>query len=567
MKNPNGKDCVHCHLEHNGVDFPLIHWESPVKQFDHRLTGYPLLGKHANVPCEKCHTSAHINPSFRSLMKEQDVSKSYLGLTTTCTSCHQDVHKGQLGKDCESCHNVSDWKAAKNFDHSKTRYPLTGMHSQVACEKCHKPDVPGGPARFKDMKFGSCTNCHVDPHHGAFKQHCEECHTTAGWKKLTGGFTFDHSKTKYPLLGEHAKVSCTACHIGGDFKKPLEFGKCMDCHKDAHNGQFSDRPLKGECSECHKVDGWKPSLFGVKEHQTSPYPLEGKHATVECAKCHIPAGKETVYKVKFASCMDCHKDAHDGQFADAPYNNRCEDCHTVQDFHRSLFTIAKHEKTRFPLSGAHTAVPCNQCHKVGLAGRTDKILPFRFTDRTCTACHQDPHHGEFHDRMERRRPDGTAFGCEACHDTRSWTDVNGFDHSKTKFPLLGAHRTVNCGQCHKPLRGKQEIQFKGTPQVCEACHVDPHGGQFQKAGEKTHCADCHDVERWTPSTFDHNKRTEFPLTGGHANVPCAKCHSLTRMIAGNPVTFYKPTPVKCAECHGNNIGPQRSPFPDTLQKN
>jgi len=40
MSNPNGKDCARCHLEHNGVDFSLIHWEPSQKQFNHQLTGY-----------------------------------------------------------------------------------------------------------------------------------------------------------------------------------------------------------------------------------------------------------------------------------------------------------------------------------------------------------------------------------------------------------------------------------------------------------------------------------------------------------------------------------------------
>ncbi len=560
MANPNSKDCVRCHLEHNGEDFNLLHWEPSQKQFDHHLTGYNLEGKHAGLKCEQCHTPSKMVPSERDLIKMKDLSKSFFGLTSNCLSCHADPHKGQLGNDCQRCHNPSDWKQASQFDHSKTRYPLTGLHLKVACEKCHRPDQPGGAARYKDMKFEACTACHIDPHKGSFKQRCESCHTTSGWNKLLSGFEFDHSTTKYPLLGQHAKVGCTQCHVNGDFKRPLAFAACADCHKpDPHKGQFEARPTKGECTECHTVEGWKPPLFGVKEHASSQYPLFGKHATVECAKCHTPAGKNTVYKVKFAACKDCHKDAHDGQFASAPYQNRCESCHTVQDFHRSSFTIADHRKTRFALAGAHVAVPCNECHRVGSGGRTDEILPFHFENQSCTACHLDPHHGEFKDRMARRRANGTALGCEGCHTVKSWTDVNSFDHSKTKFPLLGAHRAVACGACHKVASDSNKIQFAGTSQICEDCHVEPHGAQFAKAG-RTRCAECHNVLRWVPSTFDHNTRTRLPLTGGHAKVPCDQCHKEKRMIDGKDVLFYKPTPVKCADCHGTDSKPTQSPL-------
>jgi hypothetical protein len=410
--------------------------------------------------------------------------------------------------------------------------------------------------KFTGIKFDACTDCHTDPHKGAFKGTCESCHTTASWKKVNASMQFDHSKTKYPLLGMHIKVGCSDCHAGGDFKKPLAFAQCANCHNpDPHRGQFQARASKGECAECHNVDGWKPSLFGVKEHATSHYPLEGKHAALACDKCHTPAGKDTVYKVKFAACLDCHQDAHDKQFAAAPYQNRCEDCHTVKDFHRSTFTIAKHKNTRFVLTGAHVAVACAECHKAGLGGRTDKILPFHFEDSTCTACHTDPHKGEFKERMAQKRADGAALGCEACHNTRSWIDVRGFDHSKTKFALLGAHRAATCSECHKALPGSHEIQFKGTPKDCQACHTDPHGSQFAAKDGITKCADCHVDQRWAPSTFDHDKRTQFPLTGGHANVGCPMCHTLEREVEGKPVLFYKPTPKKCADCHGADARP------------
>lgn len=556
MKNPNGRDCVRCHLEHNGEDFALVHWEPSLKAFDHRQAGYPLVEKHAAVACEKCHTPAHMVPAQRALIKKKDLPNSFLGLSQDCVTCHEDVHKGQLGADCQRCHNVTDWKQAKQFDHSKTKYPLTGMHGQIACVKCHFPSGPDKTVKFTGIKFGACSDCHMDPHKGSFKGTCESCHTTASWKKVNASMQFDHSKTKYPLLGAHLKVGCSECHSGGDFKKQLAFAQCANCHTtDPHKGQFQARAGKGECSECHTVNGWKPSQFGVKEHATSHYPLEGKHASVACDKCHTPAGKETVYKVKFASCTDCHQDAHDKQFAAAPYQNRCEDCHTVKDFHRSTFTIAEHKNTRFGLTGAHVAVACAECHKAGLGGRTDKVLPFHFEDSTCTACHADPHKGEFKERMAQKRANGAALGCEACHSTRSWIDIRSFDHSKTKFALVGAHRAVACDECHKALPGSHQIQFKGTPANCEACHTDPHGGQFVAKDGITKCGDCHVDQRWAPSTFDHDKRTQFPLTGAHANVGCAMCHTSQREVQGKPVLFYKPTPKNCADCHGADVRP------------
>ncbi len=552
MRNPNGKDCVRCHLEHNGEVFHLIRWEPSLQKFDHRLTGYKLEGKHANLHCETCHTPAHMLPANRELIKMKDLSKSFFGQSPNCTPCHTDPHKGQLGNDCAKCHNEESWKAAKDFDHSKTRYPLTGLHNKVACEKCHKAEAPGSPVRYQNLKFDTCTACHVDPHKGEFKKSCETCHTTSSWKNLLSGFDFDHSKTKYPLIGKHAQVACTACHLNGDFKTRMVFANCSDCHKsDPHKGQFEQREKKGECSECHNLEGWKPSLFGVKEHDSSNYPLKGKHVQVECAKCHLPAGKDTIYNVKFSACAGCHKDAHDNQFAAAPYNNRCEPCHTVIDFHRTTFTIAQHKNTHFALTGAHVAVPCGDCHKIGAAGRADKVLPFHFEDRTCTACHKDPHKGEFTDRMARKRVNGTAFGCEACHTVKSWVDISGFDHSKTKFPLQGVHRTVSCGECHKAT-ASYESRFKGTSRQCEACHLDAHDSQFVAKDGKTHCIECHTAQRWVPSTFDHDTRTHFALTGGHANVLCGNCHTQSKTVADKTVVLYKNAPAKCVDCHGDN---------------
>ena len=551
----SSQECARCHSEHNGADFPLIKWDT--KTFNHKETGYVLEGKHAGLECNKCHNATRVSPQERAIIKDKDLNRTFLGLSTACVPCHEDFHKGRLGPNCQSCHNFVDWKTINmgQFDHNKTRYPLTGLHAQVQCAKCHT-NGPDGKPQYVGIPFNLCSDCHKDPHHGSFTQPCSSCHTTAGWKKTSLQAVterFDHSKTKYPLEGKHMEVGCGQCHANGDFKKPIPFAKCTDCHKDAHNGQFAKRPDAGECSACHNVKGWKPSLFTVKEHASTKYPLQGGHARVECAQCHIPKGKDTLYRVKFDRCTDCHKDRHSGQFAAAPYFNACDKCHNLEGYKPSTFTLAKHKQTRFVLTGGHIAVPCADCHKESIEFQPKDFI-YRWKSLNCTSCHEDIHKGQFNDRMRQMRAAGTPAGCEACHSTKSWKELSSFDHSKTKFPLLGAHRATACIDCHKPpnLETKMiNVDFKTAPMLCEDCHEDIHGKQFAK-GETTPCADCHNSMKWKPSLFDHEKRTAFPLRGAHQNVKCSECHKLFKEVAAKKVLFYKPTPKDCVACHGPN---------------
>jgi hypothetical protein len=49
---------------------------------------------------------------------------------------------------------------------------------------------------------------------------------------------------------------------------------------------------------------------------------------------------------------------------------------------------------------------------------------------------------------------------------------------------------------------------------------------------------------------DHDKLTSFALQGLHKNVRCEACHKEIRMVEGEKVLFYKPTPKQCEGCHG-----------------
>ena len=557
---PEGAACVKCHSDHNGVNFQMIHWDPTPTGFDHSKTGYMLDGAHAGVGCRACHTAQHISAQARGFLGSKDLNRTWMGLSPSCGTCHEDKHQGRFGADCARCHSTTDWKSAsvskEGFDHSKTRYPLTGEHRYVLCKSCHTPGADGQP-RYSGLAFANCSDCHrVDPHKGAFKQGCDSCHTTTTWKKSTFAITFDHSKTSFPLEGKHASVECEKCHAAGDFKAPVAHDACADCHKpDPHGGQFAKRSDGGKCESCHTVQGWSPSTFLVGDHAKTGFPLIFPHAKVECASCHVPAGKDTRFKIKYALCTDCHKDEHEGQFAAAPWNNRCEKCHNGATFKMTSYSLALHQRSNFPLTGGHIAVACIECHSP--MGGT-KVIPYHFKQLSCTTCHGDVHHGQFAERMSVRDGGGKALGCEACHSTKEWNDLTKFNHDSTRFPLAGSHRAVACAECHKPSNLEltmRHVNFTKTPETCVECHENPHADQFGDRASR--CESCHNSNKWKPSLFEH-ERTGFPLKGGHENVPCSACHTLKKQVNGVDVLFYKPTPSKCEACHGGSIPKART---------
>jgi len=548
------QECIECHAEHEGERFVPIRWQADLSEFDHEKTGYGLEGSHRGLDCRKCHTAKNISKSERRSIKVQDLNRTYLGLTRACLGCHDDQHRAQLSTDCLQCHTYAKWKPASRFDHEKAKYQLAGAHEKLACEKCHQKTGEGAPfAKFAGLSYATCDGCHKDPHRAAFQAPCKSCHSEAGWKPALSAANFDHRTTEFSLTGKHAGLACDKCHRSADFKQPVAYAKCADCHTtDVHGAQFALRADGGECSACHVVTGWKPTTFKEASHGSTRFPLEARHAGVACAKCHLPAGKATVYRVKFEQCADCHADQHKTQFASAPYANRCQECHSDKGFAPSTFTLARHEKTRMPLAGVHAAVACNECHYNGghAPGEPGR---FRFADLSCAGCHEDPHQGQFRERMLAAGPDGRTQGCEACHVPRTWREVARFDHSTARFRLTGTHRGVLCEKCHAPSvpgTGIKSVVFRSAPAQCSACHEDKHGGQFVTASTAAaDCGRCHTSLQWTPAAFAHDRQTGFSLTGAHRDTTCRACHVKVQHVNGKDVVVYKPTPKECGGCH------------------
>ena len=449
---PEYHDCARCHVEHSGKSADLIWWGDKGREaLDHGLTGYVLEGKHAALACPACHLP-RLGPTF-------------LGLRRDCTACHQDVHHGQFGASCASCHTQRGWKPASGFDHSKTAYPLTGLHGTVACDKCHPATATGaaapGARKFKGIPFQSCANCHQDVHAGKLGASCSGCHTTAGWQK-TERRSFDHDRTAYPLRGRHAAVACEKCHGPGKALR-VKHDRCSDCHADTHRGQLARRSDGGRCEACHDVQGFSPGRYTTDDHGKSAYPLAGAHLAVPCDACHR-RDAQRVMRFRFAStrCHDCHKDPHRGELDRYAQKGGCEACHKVESWRSVTFD---HGKTRFALLGRHATIACGKCHEKVEAGTPRERLRLTGLPLTCTGCHKDPHLAQFADVSGK----GT---CERCHSVDSWKGLLFAHDRDSSYRLEGAHARTPCTGCHKPETkgGVSFIRYKPMRSDCKDCH-------------------------------------------------------------------------------------------------
>ena len=480
-----GKECKECHTEHKGRDANVAEFDH--KKFDHKQTDFVLKGGHLGekAKCESCHKAG---TKFRDA-------------PSVCFSCHKkdDKHKGGLGQDCAKCHVDKDWKTTE-FDHNKTNFKLLGKHIDVKCIKCHIDN------KFKDTPK-TCVACHKKDdekaHRGKLGTDCAKCHSEKDWKTTK----FDHSKTKFPLLGKHEEVKCDKCHIDKKYKDTPKL--CNACHKKdddkAHKGRFGPK-----CETCHTERDWKEILF---EHdKKTKFPLLGKHrAPLKCVSCH----KGDLYKDKLLmTCVSCHKKdddkAHKGNFG-----SKCETCHVENEWKEIKFDHAK--QTKYPLLGKHAKAKCASCHKGDLY--KDKLK------MDCFSCHEkdDKHKGQ-----EGKK-------CETCHVEEAWTKADKFNHQRMSvFPLLGRHALVTCKKCHAAPT------FKDASKECIGCHEkdDTHK---RKLG--TECQTCHSTRSWQAWDFDHNK-TGFKLDGAHKKLAnkCYDCHK-------KPMTRKVVLSAACGTCH------------------
>jgi hypothetical protein len=313
-----GRACQECHTE--------TVWDG-AERFDHDQSDYRLTGLHRRVDCEDCH-----RPSTAGAAAEY---VRYAGLnTTSCSSCHEDVHRGRMEGTCAGCHTTAGWhrlnrsRFESRFDHEATEFSLVGRHADIECESCHgrrRAEREGLRLSFGRATRGNayptpeaadCLSCHLDFHQSVFQQSvggplCQNCHTQTDWLPTTYDLARHNDGSTFELSGAHVVTPCQECHVTpGDTDSTLNFrfadSECRSCHEsdDPHRGQFAD----ARCTSCHTTDSYAVESF---DHTTTRYPLDGAHRDVACNDCHAlvrgsDGGKYRMYKPLGTECTDCH---------------------------------------------------------------------------------------------------------------------------------------------------------------------------------------------------------------------------------------------------------------------
>lgn len=378
--------CLTCHEDfHHGKMSPNCsncHGFDTFKKavgFDHNNTKFPLIGKHRNLDCEKCHKTTIVNG--------KQVRQLEGILFSNCTNCHKDVHENKFGQNCRQCHSEESFHTVKeknNFDHNKTDFKLTGKHQLVECKKCHKTNL------IDPVKFDRCTNCHSDYHKNEFTKDgvipdCGQCHGTNSFSESF--YTIEkHNSTRFRLDGAHLATPCTMCHKKQERWTFANLGSsCVDCHPDKHKGFIQEKYYPNEdCTKCHGLNNWKTINF---DHSLTRFKLEGAHIQKSCASCHFAKDDQGLSVQKFEAltteCFGCHKNSHAGQF-DVNGKSECIRCHRSDDWKKTIFD---HNTSRFKLEGAHLKVACVKCHKE-VINANGRYLEYKNNKLLCSNCHR-----------------------------------------------------------------------------------------------------------------------------------------------------------------------------------
>jgi nitrate/TMAO reductase-like tetraheme cytochrome c subunit len=256
----------------------------------------------------------------------------------------------------------------------------------------------------------------------------------------------------------HKNTDCVQCHIPPGPVNFVETKMYASREVWIHFTGVNKAPIKVTRhipnSACMRSGCHTTAQTGKTLKLGQPAPVTFKHGSPGhtnqlCIACHasmVHAGAPGVSAPpanSMPSCFLCHKDGtknctycHQPPHAD---RGPCQDCHSM-----SAWVGGKNFNHPQPLTGAHAALSCTQCHTKGTSVKPDG----------CINCHGDHHNG--------------LPNCVDCHKITGWVPST-FVHPQEGEHVPRGEVPLQCNDCH--------LQGYGQPASCP-CHGGnpPSGG-------------------------------------------------------------------------------------------
>jgi hypothetical protein len=312
---------------------------------------------------------------------------------------------------------VASAQAGSDFDHFRTRFPLTGAHERVTCESCHVGGTfAGTPTRCETCHDGSGmrSDSGKDPMHIRTTNQCGDCHLLAAWS---------------PSRTDHDAVlgSCSDCHNGilapgKSPGHPPSSNRCEECHRSTTwiGAGFDHAGITGNCYSCHN---------GVTATGKHPGHPQTSNICEDCHRIGTWAAARFDHTGITSNCFSCHNgiDAGGKDFGHIQSSNTCELCHSPGDWSNIQFDHAG-------VTGS-----CSSCHNgVDATGKGT---------------------GHFITMRE----------CDECHTQLRWIPST-FNHMSSGYP--GDHAAnLSCVDCHGGNSETVTWQAPGYQPDCAGCHA------------------------------------------------------------------------------------------------
>lgn len=376
---------------------------------------------------------------------------------------------GPLKTECRECHGAEGWKPVRispRFNHAAFNFPLRGAHKTAACMACHQELTFSNTAT-------QCVDCHRDSHRGELGASCDRCHSLRAFNDRSVLMRL-HETTRFPLQGAHLAIDCESCHAPaaqGGLQFVALSARCVSCHEQQFLATRSPDHVAGgfdrTCELCHEARVWNQAHFF---HRLA---LTGAHRALTCDQCHV----NHRYQGTPADCVGCHQRDYDQttqpNHVQVGFLTQCATCHATT----SWTAPYDHNRSRFPLTGAHRSIACAQCHGDGV---------YTGKPTTCAPCHQPDY-----DRTTNPRHTATSFPvaiCNTCHTTTAWRP-SPWAHPAT---IPKNHQGATCIDCHT-----NDADYKVFSCFTSGCHVasqvDGHhrGVSGYVSGSSIACYRCH----------------------------------------------------------------------------